>query len=355
MVAPQRLAFAMELYEPDDDLVFKLRPENQVIDSQFEFSVSIVTNSLGFRDDEISEKPDSTYRILGVGDSFSFANGVEVENTYFKQLEQCLNSETEHTIEIINGAVPAYSLIQEINFIKRYSEELETDAVLLGFYVGNDFIDSYELYDENHHPLIEVRDHQLYSGKESDKEENIIRHLTRPVRYYLAERSHFYTFSRNRMSELLVRSGLRAPIPPPEFLKHDYSTQMEEAWQYTRQLFLELAEYTDAAGIDLYVVILPTIYQGHREAWEQYVEINKIDHTLYDLEKAQRILSEFLDQQQINVIDVLPKIKSEGKDELLFYPVDSHMNDAGHRVVADSLCGYLSPQFDRLFVSERNQ
>ncbi len=349
-VAPQRLAYSLEIYEADPDLVFKLRPNLDVTYSQYEFSVPIVTNSLGMRDAEPGPKNENTYRILGLGDSFSFANGVTLEETYFKQLEQCMNTGlVENNIEIINGAVPAYSLIQEINLLKKYGEKLDIDAVLLGFYTGNDFIDSMELYDENDNALIEVTDYSLHSHKDRDKEENIVRSLTGPSRAYLAVHSHLYTFVRNRTSELLSNIGLRAPIPPPEFLKKDYSPHMEKAWSVTKQLFHELDEHTRSLDLDLYVVILPAIYQGESQSWEQYVLINDIDTEMYDLDKSQRILTEFLTDLNIQVIDVLPKIQRIGEDKALFFPIDSHMNAEGHRVVADSLCNYMAPKFKNLF------
>ncbi len=73
IVAPQRLDSLRGIFEADDDLVFKLKKNLSGTYSQFEFEVHETTNSLGLRDHEISPKPAGGYRIMGLGDSFSYA------------------------------------------------------------------------------------------------------------------------------------------------------------------------------------------------------------------------------------------------------------------------------------------
>ncbi len=52
------------------------------------------TNSLGYRDHEFSREKEDLYRIVCVGDSATFGDGVQLESTYSKRLEQLLNGET---------------------------------------------------------------------------------------------------------------------------------------------------------------------------------------------------------------------------------------------------------------------
>lgn len=343
LAAPQRLdADLPGLYDPDDDLVFRLKKGFRAAYSNFEFHVLVETNKLGLREREIGPKQPGTFRILGLGDSFSFANGVTLEETYFKRLESCLNSSPTRSYHVINAAVPAHSLIQEFRYLQRYGMDLDPDAVLIGFYVGNDFFDSKELFDEHGTPLIYVQDGDLYSKKPADVEPNIIRAMTSPVRRFLQTRSHLYIFIRNRSSDLLARLGLRAPIPPPEFSVKELSPRMREGWDLTQRLLLELSSFTQQREKTLHVVILPTIYQVYESVWNEYVRVNKLDPGLYDLDKPQRILTEFCAKHDIACIDVLPAMRRAANDTQLFYRVDSHFNPQGHRVVADLLCAYFA-------------
>lgn len=125
VVAPQRLDSMYPVFEADKDLVFKLKKNLRMTYSQYEFAVEVTTNSIGLRDREVAPKHPGVYRILGLGDSFSYANGVNLEDTYFKELENCLSVSTGRQIEVINCAVPAYSLLQEIQFLKKYGMTLD--------------------------------------------------------------------------------------------------------------------------------------------------------------------------------------------------------------------------------------
>ena len=63
-------------------------PNSEVIYETSEFTFTAKTNSLGFRDYEYSLNKNSKYRILVLGDSFTFGWGVEIENTWIKVLEK---------------------------------------------------------------------------------------------------------------------------------------------------------------------------------------------------------------------------------------------------------------------------
>lgn len=341
VVAPQRLDSMYPVFEADKDLVFKLKKNLRMTYSQYEFAVEVTTNSIGLRDREVAPKHPGVYRILGLGDSFSYANGVNLEDTYFKELENCLSVSTGRQIEVINCAVPAYSLLQEIQFLKKYGMTLDPDAVLVGFCVANDFSDSYELFDAAGKPTLLVHEKGLISTKAKEQERGI-RGLTRLLRPLLATHSHLYVFIRNRISEILVRLRLRHPPPPPDFCAKEFSDDLEKGWQLDQQLLLDLAALVREHNMRLTVVVLPTIYQVYRDVWDQYVTTFKIDPRLYDPDKPQRLLREFCERYQIECVDVLPRMKLVGREQQLFYQIDSHMNPQGHRVVADTLCTFFT-------------
>lgn len=341
LVVPQRLDANVAVYEPDDDLVFRLKKNFRGVHSDFEFEYLIETNSIGLRDTEIGPKSPGIIRFVGLGDSFSYANGVQLHDTYFKRLEASLRNRGAD-VQVINCAVPGNSLLQEIRYLKRDGIRLEPDAVLVGFYVGNDFFDSSELYHKDGTPGMFVSDGWLVGTREIDREKNWVRRVTAPVRRFAQTRMHSYIFFRNRFSELLSRVGLRSPVPPPEFCRREFSPMMQRGWEYTQELFLDLSVYAQAHNIRLHVILLPTIYQVYPQVWEQYVRTNGINPDEYDLDKPQTMLRTFLEQNNINCIDVLPAMRrNAAAGGQLFFPVDSHFSPDGHRVVADSLSSYL--------------
>jgi hypothetical protein len=345
IAAPQRPDSVRPLYAPDDTLVFRLRKNVALIYSQFEYVVAESTNSIGLRDREVGPKRSGTHRVLGLGDSDSYANGVNLDETYWKQLEKCLNGSPGQSADVVNCAVPAYSLLQEVRFLKKYGIALRPDAVIVGFYCGNDFTDSYELFDSDGRPRVQVSaDGFLVSQKPADKvyRGTGIRGKLLPIRTFLATRSQLYIFLRNRLSEFLARIGLRSVPPPPDFCANEFSETTQKGWELDQRLFLELKDFVREHNIRLIVVILPESYQVYQDTWNRYINTFKIDPKLYDLEKPQKLLAEFFTKNGIEFVDVLSAMRSAANDTRVIYRIDAHMTPAGHRVVARMLCEYLS-------------
>src|SRR5262249_11129127 len=76
----------------DPILHHSLKPHAKMKRVQSEFQVVYRINSHGLRDDEIRlPKPPHVFRILLLGDSFTFGVGVELHETFTKQLGALLN------------------------------------------------------------------------------------------------------------------------------------------------------------------------------------------------------------------------------------------------------------------------
>jgi lysophospholipase L1-like esterase len=101
-------------------------------------------NSLGIRDYEIlTSKPLRTYRIFIFGGSHPFGLGVDYEDTYAKQLEKMLseiNLKSIKEVQVINAAIPGFSSLQVLRFLKRDIVSYQPDLVIID--VGtNDMIE----------------------------------------------------------------------------------------------------------------------------------------------------------------------------------------------------------------------
>ncbi len=102
------------------------------------FSVPVEINSLGFRDEEVAmPKPVGVLRILALGDSFTMAMGVPVEQGYAEQLERMLSAEAGRRVEVVNTGVGGYNTAQELAFLDARGLDLEPDMILLGFQVND--------------------------------------------------------------------------------------------------------------------------------------------------------------------------------------------------------------------------
>ena len=97
--------------------------------------ITIQINSLGWRDREIPfEKQEGTFRIVALGDSITFGWGVELNETYVKQLETILRTQhPNRNYEVINIGIEDLGLQEELKLLKQVGLNFQPDLVLLGF------------------------------------------------------------------------------------------------------------------------------------------------------------------------------------------------------------------------------
>jgi len=91
-------------------------------------------NSEGFRNREHNiNKSNQTYRILIIGDSFTFGQGMrDIKQVYPSLLEKYLNENSQkYKYEIINFGVPGYNSICKINLLKEKGLKYRPDIVII--------------------------------------------------------------------------------------------------------------------------------------------------------------------------------------------------------------------------------
>ena len=94
-------------------------------------------NSKGFKDKEFTQKNDGVYRIVGVGDSFTFGV-VPYEYNYLTVLESTLQK-NGITAEVLNLGIPGIGPKDYLTLFVEEGLPLKPDMLLLSFFIGNDF------------------------------------------------------------------------------------------------------------------------------------------------------------------------------------------------------------------------
>ncbi len=115
------------IFEPGTEEEFDMR----------DYSCSVRINSLGFRDRETPLRKTCTYRVLAVGDSFTYGWGVNLEDTWCKRLERNLR-EQGMDIEILNLGKPAAGPDDYAEIVESAVPVLKPDLVLVGVLAGDD-------------------------------------------------------------------------------------------------------------------------------------------------------------------------------------------------------------------------
>ncbi len=218
------------LFTPGQDYVDRVHPE-------LPYHVHI--NSLGFRGREFAaRKSPGSVRILCVGDSYTFGPYVDDDATLPARLGTQLESAAPgRGLEVINGGVSGFSILDEKTFLETKALSLQPDLVVLVF-TNNDITDL-----ARPRPMIEVmRDHARLKS----------RFLIGPVIRFLQHTAIFNGMQRTA-AWLEVRrrkEAVRQEVVPQEAL-----------WDRYGELLGQTRDLLDRRGVGLLLVAWPS--------WEQ--------------------------------------------------------------------------------------
>jgi len=106
--------------------------------------VLVSLNSEGFRGGEFQEtKPAGTYRVVTLGDSWTFGYSVEQHQAYPTLLEAELNKlDRNKTYEVVDLSVPGYSSYHGVRLMKR-ALELNPDLIVIGYAINEHLMAGY--------------------------------------------------------------------------------------------------------------------------------------------------------------------------------------------------------------------
>ncbi|MCW8926483.1 MAG: SGNH/GDSL hydrolase family protein [Xanthomonadales bacterium] len=101
-----------------------------------ETSYETQINSLGLRDKEYILEHD-TYRILALGDSFTYGLALKNASSWPKLLERELRSSGHSKVEVLNGGRPGTDTKWQLQYYEEYGHQYNPDLVLVGFLIND--------------------------------------------------------------------------------------------------------------------------------------------------------------------------------------------------------------------------
>jgi hypothetical protein len=141
------IALTPNYYRRSDLIEFELQKNysGQVWSQETNGTYSVHTNSQGLREaQDVLPKQAGVYRILTIGDSFTFGYSVNDGQEWPVLLESCLKQHDSATLkfEVVNaGYASGPAPDSHYLFLKELAPQYDPDMVLAGYYVGNDFAD----------------------------------------------------------------------------------------------------------------------------------------------------------------------------------------------------------------------
>lgn len=309
-------AHPRNLIIPDQETGYLLNPnfKGEETNDYKEYRIGVKISPQGLRDYEhnLSKK---TYRILGIGDSYTFGEGVELKDTYLSVLENKLEEKYDpENIEIIKAGVPGYGTKQEIIFLKRYISFFKPDIVIMGL-LPKEAFRSENPYTYCQGYIVESKKiNQLYlvSGKlySSHAKNRFLGKLD-------AFSKHFYLtpqFIQSRFKSL--RKKFKKQNPKGEkFLSAD---ELNKKYALTFSLLKEYKEICLAHGARPVIVL---------------IEGNPIEDNF---------IIQFTKTIGIPTLSLYPVFKELDDKQITYHFLrDLHWNTTGHKVAAETILDFL--------------
>lgn len=284
------------MYLKDENLGWRLKPNFKGVAKTTEFSTEIKINSDGFRDYEHSSPNDqATFKILGLGDSFTFGYGVELEETYLSLLEKYLKA------EIFKIGVPGYSIKEEFILFEEYGLKIQPHLVIIGF---------------------DINDHTDCLNT-SPKYEIVGGYITTNHRNFLLRHSYLYSHLDMFIKTIINRKNKKE--------------EKRKAWECAVNYLKKINEMAKADDTELLIVYIPhrsQVYPGLPQ--DRYIISEYFD----DLDN---LLESYCRENNIFYLNFLPYfIKASEKGEQLYYlATDAHWNSKGHMTAAKIIYNFL--------------
>lgn len=340
MFYPQRLSHV----RISEDLIYENIPGRETNYFRTEFFQKIRYNKHGMRDYEynVSKKPGS-YRIVFVGDSFVEALQVGINETMENLLENMLGNYYGKKIESINLGVSGYQTAQELISLKKKGMRFNPDLVLLGFFVGNDFINNLAtpLITEDENGNLKIQKVKFGFFNKLIKTCSTSLHLCA-----LIKNNFFNTIGKKNtlLRRIFYNTGLIVTPPPPLPTKNykivpDYDIYLKESiypeqFDRTKKLLKLFDKFVKENNLDWVLVIIPTKEQVDKNKLKKLVKEQNLNNEL-DVEKAQKFLKQFAEENNISYIDLLPEFKKRNVNNTFYFEIDGHWNKKGNKLAAE--------------------
>jgi lysophospholipase L1-like esterase len=276
-------------------------------------------NSKGFRDREFpTERLGNIYRIAVLGDSVTYGLGLELNDTFAKQLERKLNaaeqarySENPVQYEVLNFGVNGYNTPQEVRQYELLGSQHHPDMIIVN-YILND------------HVKEESREADSFKTEEHCK----IAFIGLPVPCgvkNLAKKSAFLQMVFKRANAIRVKTTQKQTLGSESFLAINESSP---DWKNVQTALNTLALETKDKNVTLVLVTFPVLYDLNDYHW-------KTSHDLIDAEGK---------KDGYITIDLLDNLTAYNGEDLRLNSKDIwHFNPAGMDVVTDIVAEKIEP------------
>lgn len=322
-----------------------------------EWDTMFTVNNLGFRDEPMTiEKPEGTFRILLVGDSFMEGESVNLDQTAAQTLERELTETTGKQIEVVNMGVMSYSPVIYQRVIEDKGLPLDPDLVIVAVDMSdfqNDYAYAKDLDENGNFRNI------LFQQKMGQP------HVALPVvnsrvKFWLRTHSVLYTEAADRTKQFIRKVKhipeptvfkVNDPASDPHFAtRSEENVYRREMWEQFGLSLVKIDKLLKESETPWLAVIYPYGHQTAADEWGRGRLRNGFEAGKIYPAEAAKVLVEFGKEnggfRVINLVEAF-RLAAIKNTEPLFYPDDGHFTPPGHKVFAEAIEEEISDYITR--------
>ena len=310
----------------------------------------VQVNSEGLRDREhTKEKPPNTLRVAVLGDSFTEAIHVPVEQTFWSKLERKLGNcnaiKGKQKVEVINFGIQGYGTAQELIMLRKKVWNYNPDIVVLAFFIGNDVINNspkleYDLY----RPFFRydasgnlVADMSFRNLPPIDRNQKAVSFVDRMPSFIVNNSRILQVIKKvdlerkkRQLSEDFTALSSKNFNPPED-------AAWKDAWRVTEGLIVKLHNEVAQKNADFLLVTIGDPIQVDRDPVKRKKFMQ--EHKIQDLFYPDRRLEKLGARQGFRVLNLTEQFQgytekfqvcAHGFDNSV--PCGGHWNELGHRL-----------------------
>ncbi|HEV7396306.1 MAG TPA: SGNH/GDSL hydrolase family protein [Pyrinomonadaceae bacterium] len=367
-----------EFYQPDEARGYALRPGMEGWYRK-EGTAYIRINSDGLRDQEHAKaKPEGTFRIAVIGDSYPEALPVNLEDAFWtilgNKLGQC-SAFSSRRIEVINFGVSGYGTAQELITLREQVWNYAPDLVMLTVTTNNDISDNLrELKKTDQVPYFVYHDGKLtlddsFRGTSTFRWRQSalsrfgrwIRDHSRVIQATIQGHHGFKIWLASRKARK-AETQPQAPAAGPgngadtgavsEELGVDNVVYREpadanwkEAWSVTEKLITQMRDEVEGRRAKFVVVTLSNGIQVYPDPNVRHIFTKRLG--VEDLFYPDNRIRNFGEQEHVSVITLAPELQAYAdRNKVYLHGFDAnigngHWNQLGHRVAGELIARKL--------------
>lgn len=359
-----------------------------------EFDIRVTTNSQGLREPaDVPLKREGVYRVMVVGDSMTFGQGVNDNETYPRIAADILrNRFGRDDVEIINvsrrGAGPG----EYLQYVRHFGRLFQPDLIVIAYYAGNDTpvrqpyvprtprqLDRLKrdiLQSPRPHFLMRSvacrliyrrallrlvnwrRRRRAIDGPGAPDPifgtPNVLGDVIPPQKLPDDARKRFRTLKKagwidaglnGEVGPGVIEAAVRRPhaIVDMMYLREETRDAMANEWKLTGTVLRETVREAETLGANVWFLILPHPYQIDPRAVNVLKDLRyTVNPAMIGHRKQNDLVCEFCETRNLTFIDPFDEFRRRTQSgERLFYPIDAHCTPAGHRLLAGLLAERL--------------